>query len=746
MRNSGVKIDATRAKYDTCKEAIKRAGLVPVSRNQNAPFVWIDGILYKETALEYDPGQICGKIPCMDYLCYKSTLFSCLNSMRSFYPFQYNVYPKTYLLPQDFLEFQREHTTICGRTGVAPTWILKPKNGCCGRGITIVQSTHEVQNLTDQSVIQMYVKPYLIDGKKFDFRLYILIASLDPLTIFIYNEGIARFCSENFQMPNKSNKDDKFIHLTNTAINVENGHCDASVFTRKASEVFDMIEKKSHNRDVLWAKICNCARAVIFAVIPKLFTILPKKKTLLYAKSTPKMSTIHKHLNRPFNDEEIEENQAEEDQHEVSEREEHPEIHNENKSLTENQFQSAEKQKVAFSNTNENSFALDQSSEEDEKEITNSFKHLLDKDDLKLEHDSNESKASDSVSQRKPQYQTTMKVDVVKHQTNMVLLPGTNPKPGHEFQPLVIGSIVNYKINPVNQFGPLVIQRRFDFSSLTNSKLNQPRPSYYYTKGGKVIKTEGKPITPSTKSTVFSTRASSISSKSQKAKTFRDSLHRNIEKRKYETFKLSEKEEDEALHKEQNDNERQNDQKENHLETKDHFLQDLNSNDEKKEKDPYFDLEKNEEDDGKEKPKLTPLRLKKRFYHVLGIDIMLDSNLEPQVLELNDRPSLSVTVDFERDLKVGLLSETFEHISPTGEVFGESEKSGWKQIFPLPEDSPDAKVWNEIYEKIKHPNSNGEIDGVRVNIRSPILEQRVPTKEKSKKKKGKSKKGKKQHV
>lgn len=39
-------------------------------------------------------------------------------------------------------------------------------------------------------------KPYLIDNLKFDMRIYVLIAGIDPLRIFVYEEGLARFATE----------------------------------------------------------------------------------------------------------------------------------------------------------------------------------------------------------------------------------------------------------------------------------------------------------------------------------------------------------------------------------------------------------------------------------------------------------------------------------------------------------------------------------------------------------------------
>ena len=69
-------------------------------------------------------------------------------------------------------------------------------------------------------VAQRYIhKPYLIDGLKFDLRIYVLLYGVDPLRVFVYQEGLARFATEEYVGPQKSNLDNLFMHLTNYAIN-----------------------------------------------------------------------------------------------------------------------------------------------------------------------------------------------------------------------------------------------------------------------------------------------------------------------------------------------------------------------------------------------------------------------------------------------------------------------------------------------------------------------------------------------
>ena len=44
--------------------------------------------------------------------------------------------------------------------------------------------------------MQRYVaKPYLMDGLKFDLRIYVLVFGVDPLRIFLYKDGLTRLAT-----------------------------------------------------------------------------------------------------------------------------------------------------------------------------------------------------------------------------------------------------------------------------------------------------------------------------------------------------------------------------------------------------------------------------------------------------------------------------------------------------------------------------------------------------------------------
>jgi hypothetical protein len=69
-------------------------------------------------------------------------------------------------------------------------------------------------------LISQYIdRPYLLNGLKWDLRVYVLVTSFYPLICYIYADGLARFAVNEYSKENESNYADVNTHLTNYSLN-----------------------------------------------------------------------------------------------------------------------------------------------------------------------------------------------------------------------------------------------------------------------------------------------------------------------------------------------------------------------------------------------------------------------------------------------------------------------------------------------------------------------------------------------
>ena len=132
----------------------------------------------------------------------------------------FNIIPETYLLPGENMSFIRkfrEHSV----TDPLNYWILKPVGLSRGRGIELIKTLEEVV-FSEPVVLQKYLaNPLLVDGYKFDMRIYVLVTSINPLQAYVYKEGFARMSTEKYSL-RQEDLDNKLIHLTNFSLQRDN--------------------------------------------------------------------------------------------------------------------------------------------------------------------------------------------------------------------------------------------------------------------------------------------------------------------------------------------------------------------------------------------------------------------------------------------------------------------------------------------------------------------------------------------
>lgn len=110
-------------------------------------------------------------------------------------------------------------------------WILKPGGKSRGRGIEIHDDMNDLLKSIMVSgdsiwVTQKYIeRPMIIIGKKFDIRVWVLVTSIEPLIIFMFQKPYLRFTSEDYDPYKLHNK---FTQLTNASISKENQNASQS--------------------------------------------------------------------------------------------------------------------------------------------------------------------------------------------------------------------------------------------------------------------------------------------------------------------------------------------------------------------------------------------------------------------------------------------------------------------------------------------------------------------------------------
>uniref|UniRef100_A0A914E5B7 Tubulin--tyrosine ligase-like protein 9 n=1 Tax=Acrobeloides nanus TaxID=290746 RepID=A0A914E5B7_9BILA len=133
-----------------------------------------------------------------------------------------NYLPASYVLPSEYHLFVEEFRKYPPDT----IWIMKPVAGAQGKGIFLFKKLKDITEWkkkdrpsnaeTSPYVVQSYIsRPYLIGGKKFDIRLYVLVTSFRPLNVWVHREGFARFSHSRYSI---ESFEDAFVHLTNVAI------------------------------------------------------------------------------------------------------------------------------------------------------------------------------------------------------------------------------------------------------------------------------------------------------------------------------------------------------------------------------------------------------------------------------------------------------------------------------------------------------------------------------------------------
>eukprot|EP01033_Poteriospumella_lacustris_P007014 gene7014-5052_t len=217
-QSNAIRINLSNSKYSIFHKVAAHLGWVVTEDDTNWDIIWCDAGMGIERHVRIAKAyQRINHFPGMINIYRKDKLAKSMHKMGRISPL-YDFTPKTWFLPNDYA-----HIANFLKSGTKRCVIMKPSAGAQGRGIYLAMKPEQIIQSEEYYIVQSYLhRPLLVDGYKFDLRIYVLVISCDPLRILLFREGLCRFCTSPYQRPNPENLFNSYMHLTNYSINKHN--------------------------------------------------------------------------------------------------------------------------------------------------------------------------------------------------------------------------------------------------------------------------------------------------------------------------------------------------------------------------------------------------------------------------------------------------------------------------------------------------------------------------------------------
>ena len=198
----------------------------------------------------------------------KDNLYINYLKMQKKFKSEFNYMPEKFILPQDrdlVQEKMREYNIF----NIKEIYIVKPLASTHGKGVRILTDTTTVPT---KGILEKYIyNPHLINRRKYDIRIYVLVTGFRPLKIYIYENGIISFCANRYTT-DADKLNNNYIHITNYSVNkamdiIRKGEQELDYETKWSLQALKgyFIEKKI-NWEEIWKKIKDIAIKTILSV------------------------------------------------------------------------------------------------------------------------------------------------------------------------------------------------------------------------------------------------------------------------------------------------------------------------------------------------------------------------------------------------------------------------------------------------------------------------------------------------
>ncbi|KAK5964784.1 hypothetical protein GCK32_000462 [Trichostrongylus colubriformis] len=201
------------------KTVLHSHGFTQCSRkNPSFNILWCGSAMRATQMRNIQPWQRLNQFPRSTELTRKDKLYDNIARSAALFGDAFSFIPEFFVTPRDasLLETAMKHSMTDF------TFIVKPVSSSRGQGIFFASTAEEIPQ-TDTLLVSRYVEnPLLVNGHKFDLRIYVAVTSFYPLIAYVYSEGLTRVASEKYCSEVGSR--DAFVHLTNYSINKNNSN------------------------------------------------------------------------------------------------------------------------------------------------------------------------------------------------------------------------------------------------------------------------------------------------------------------------------------------------------------------------------------------------------------------------------------------------------------------------------------------------------------------------------------------
>lgn len=270
-----IMVNLSGTRYEVIRQMSEKLGYTASKDDDpNGYLIWNDSFVSAERINELKPFQRINHFPGMGEITRKDCLARNMFKVQKEHPEEYSFVPKTWILPSDYSQLVNYSKDLKSRKK-SKTFIVKPSNGAQGHGIQLFKNAEKIP-ASEHFIVQEYVeKPYLLDGYKFDLRIYVLITSCDPLRVFLFNDGLVRMSTEKYQNPSEANISHMFMHLTNYSVNKHNeyyekGESVDSGSKRSIAFLNEYLRNKDRDVALLWKNISDMITKTLLVSLPHL--------------------------------------------------------------------------------------------------------------------------------------------------------------------------------------------------------------------------------------------------------------------------------------------------------------------------------------------------------------------------------------------------------------------------------------------------------------------------------------------